>query len=91
MTTRRDPTPWRLPESEWDSVGIYRHRPSGIPTHISRGDGHASDIIAGRYPLAQAQADEQRRRALVTQIAWARRADRPLTGADVLRRRTGED
>jgi hypothetical protein len=91
VTARRDPTPWRLPESEWPTVGVYRHRPSGIPTHVARGDQHATDIIEGRYPLEQAQADEQRRRRLVEQIGWGRRADRPRTGADILRRRTGED
>ena len=90
MTTKRTPAPWRLPESEWDAVGIYRHQPSGIPTHISRGDQHASDIIEGRYPLEQARRDEQRRQELVQQIGNARRADR-VTTADLLRRAWGED
>ncbi|MCC7033834.1 MAG: hypothetical protein IT179_13495 [Acidobacteria bacterium] len=83
-------TPWRLPESEWDAVGIYRHRPSGIPTHVSRGDAHAADIIEGRYPLERAKQDEQRRRALLGQLRQARQPGSAQTGAAWLRRLLGE-
>lgn len=85
---RRSSDPAHLPESEWDAVGIYRHRPSGIPTHVSRGDAHAADIIEGRYPLEQAQQDEQRRRALLARL---RDTSRYPTALDVLRGLTGED
>lgn len=86
MVRRRTRDPAALPESEWADVGIYRHQPSGIATHVSRGDAHAADIIAGRYPLEQARQDEQRRRALVQQLRG-----RGPTACDVLRRYTGED